>query len=114
MPWKPVSASPTEHVLRQLAKYLVRKSRCAVPARAHAESENFLDMAGAALGGAKLASPRRDLARGALDTGFREPHRTCFTTVSKVPSAQIPLRRVRARARGAEIFSQSQEQRFEV
>ena len=43
---------PTEHVLRQLAKYLVRKSRCAVPARARAGSENFLDMAGAALGGA--------------------------------------------------------------
>ena len=27
---------PTEHVLRQWAKYLVRKSRCAVPARARA------------------------------------------------------------------------------
>ncbi len=62
-------------------------------------------MAGAALGGAELASPRRDLALGALEARFRESHRTCLTTVGKVPSAQVPLRRARARARaGSENF----------
>ena len=72
-----------------------------------ARDGNLLEMAEAALGGAKLASPRRDLALGFLETGLREPHRTCFTTVSKVPSAQILLRRVRARTRGGRKFSRN-------
>ena len=55
-------------------------------------------MAGAALGGAKLASPRRDLALGALEARFRESHRTCLTTVGKVFVCFKFVGRWRARA----------------
>ena len=51
-----------------------------MPTRARAGDGNCFEMAGAALGGAELVSPRRDLALGALETRFREPHRTRFTS----------------------------------